>query len=202
MTMKRTSANGGGGITDWGFGIGGRRRAEGGRRKAEAARSLHSPLSTLHSPLSTAYCRLPTADCRPRRRGAVLIVVLVCFVIAAAMFVMLGRQAVAERRAGDVQLWTAQAQWIAEAAVERAAARLAADAKYPGETWAIAAAEIGGRQGGRAKIRIEPVAGRPDSRLLRVEADYPDDPVHRARWTKQITIDLKRTTTNEAAKKP
>jgi hypothetical protein len=139
---------------------------------------------------------------KPDRRASVLIVILVCFVIAAAMFVMLGHQAVAERRAAEAQLWTAQAQWLAEAAVERAAARLAANAKYAGETWSVPAAEIGGKQGARATIRVEPLAGRPDSRLLRVEADYPDDPVHRARWTKQITIDLKASTIKDTAKKP
>jgi hypothetical protein len=132
----------------------------------------------------------------------VLIVILVCFVVAAAMFAMLARQSLAERRAADVRLWAAQANWIAEAAVERAAARLAADAKYAGETWTISAAEMGGKQVAQARIRIEPVAGRPDSRLLRIEADYPDDPVHRARSTKQITIDLKRTNTKQPAKKP
>jgi Tfp pilus assembly protein PilX len=144
-------------------------------------------------------CRKPS---KQRRRGSVLIVILVCFIIAAAMFVMLGRQAVAQRNAAEGHLWTAQAQWIAEAAVERAAARLRADAKYPGETWTITAAEIGGKQDAKARIHVEPLAGRPDSRLVRVEADYPDQPVHRARCTKRITIDLKKPTTNEAVKKP
>ncbi len=139
---------------------------------------------------------------RPNRRAAVMIIILVCFIVAAAMFVMLGRQAVAERRASETQLWTAQAQWIAEAAVERAAARLVADAKYTGETWAIPAAEMDGKQSGKASIHVENVAARPDSRLVRVEADYPDDPVHRARWTKEIIIDLKKPTTSQAAKKP
>jgi hypothetical protein len=128
----------------------------------------------------------------PSRRASVLIIVLVCFVIASAMFLMLARQAVAERRAAEAQSWTAQARWIAEAAVERAAAKLKADRKYPGETWSIPAAEIGDKHGAKATIRVEPVAGRPNSRLLRIVADYPDDPVHRARSAKQITIDLKK----------
>ena len=118
------------------------------------------------------------------------------------MFAMLARQTLVERRAAEAQLWTAQSQWIAEAAVERAAARLTADAKYSGENWAIAAAEMGGKRGARASIHVEGLAGRPDSRLVRVEADYPDDPVHRARSIKQIEIDLKRAATSEAAKKP
>ena len=144
-------------------------------------------------------CRKPV---KRNRRASALLVILVCFIVATAIFVMLGRQAVSERRAGEAQLWTAQAQWIAEAAVERAAARLKADGKYAGETWAIPAAEMNGKQNATASIHIENVAGRPDSRLIRVEADYPDDPVHRARVTKQISIDLKKPTSNAAAKKP
>jgi hypothetical protein len=59
-----------------------------------------------------------------------------------------------------------------------------------------------GKQSAKASIHVENVAGRPDSRSVRVEADYPDDPVHRARCTKEITIDLKKPTTKPAAKKP
>ena len=132
---------------------------------------------------------VPRKPPKPRRRAAILIIILVCFIVAAAMFVMLGRQAVAERRASQARFWTAQAQWIAEAAVERAAARLVADAKYKGETWTIPAAEMGGEQNAKVSIHVENVAGRPDSRAVRVEADYPDDPVHRSRCTKEIVLE-------------
>ena len=50
---------------------------------------------------------------RTKPRGAVLIIILVCFVFAAAMFAVLGRQSLAQRRETDRQVWTAQAQWIA-----------------------------------------------------------------------------------------
>ena len=52
--------------------------------------------------------------------------------------------------------------------------------------------------------RFEPerVADRPNRHLVRVEADYPDDPVHRSRWTKQIAIDLKTPGAAKDAKKP
>ena len=127
-----------------------------------------------------------------RRRGAVLIVILVCFVVAAAMFVLLGRQSVAQRREAETQLWTAQAQWIAEAAL--GAGRRPTDGRrelrgrnldhFGRRAWREETAP-------RRRIHVENVADRPNRRLVRVEADYPDDPVHRSRWTKQITIDLK-----------
>jgi hypothetical protein len=48
---------------------------------------------------------------------------------------------------------------------------------------------LAGRRGGVVRIHI---ANRDaKSRLVRVEADYPDDPVHRHRWTQQIIVDLK-----------
>jgi type II secretory pathway component PulK len=125
-----------------------------------------------------------------RRRGAILIVILVCFTVAAAMFVALARLSIAQGRATETQLWAAQARWIAEAAAERAAFRLAADANYVGETWAIPAAELGGKDGAEARIHVEKVAGQADRRLVRIEADYPNEPVHRARWAKQITVEI------------
>ena len=149
---------------------------------------------------------MPTLHRRPsqpkHRRGAILIVILVCFLVAASMFALLARHSVAEHRAAETQLWTAQAQWIAEAAIERAAVRLAVNADYTGDTWTISAAELGGNDGGQARIRVEKIDGSSNRRTVRVEADYPDDPVHRSRWTKQIAIDLKTPGAAKDAKKP
>jgi Tfp pilus assembly protein PilX len=136
-----------------------------------------------------------------RRRGAVLIVILVCFAVAAVLFMLVASQSVVAHRASERQLWTSQARWVAEAAMERAAARLIADANYAGETWTIPAAELSGKEAAVARIRVERVADRPNRRLIRVEADYPDAPVHRSRWTTQITIDRPAPTTKKAAEK-
>jgi hypothetical protein len=141
------------------------------------------------------------ASPRKRRRGAVLIVILVCFALVTVLFTLVARQAFVANRLGERQLWSAQAQWVGEAALERAAARLAADPKYAGETWTIPAAELAGKDGGVAKIRVEKVADRPDRRLVRVEADYPNVPVHRSRWTQQILIDCPAPAAKKDAKK-
>lgn len=130
-----------------------------------------------------------TINGKRRNRGAVLIVVLVCFVVAASLFVLVARHAGVERRASETRLWTLQAQWVAEAAVERAVARLAADANYQGETWTLSPADLAGGAGARAVIHVERAADRPDGRRIRVEAEYPNDPVHRARWDKEIVAD-------------
>ena len=167
-------------------------------------------LHTVPMPSPPAPLRAPTegwsgegSDRKQRnRRGAILVVILVCFVVAAAMFVTLGRQSVIQRREAETQLWTAQAQWIAEAALERAAARLAADANYSGETWTISAAELGGSDAAKARIHVEKIAGSSGLRMVRVEADYPDDPVHRSRWTKKLGMAVETPAADKNAKKP
>jgi len=123
------------------------------------------------------------------RRGAVLIVVLVCLAAAGALFAVLARQALQERRSTERLLWNAQAAWLAEAGAERAAARLAVDPAYAGETWNLSPADLAGADGGAVRIRVEKVAGNPNRRKVRVEADYPDDPTHRVREIKEIFID-------------
>jgi type II secretory pathway component PulK len=124
------------------------------------------------------------------RRGAILIVALVCLAVASVLFVVLAKQATVEHRAAETRQWAVQAGWLAEAGVERAVARLAADAAYTGETWNVAAEELAGRNSAAVKIRIETIDDQPDRRIVRVEADYPDDPQYRARQLKQIAVDI------------
>ena len=83
-----------------------------------------------------------------------------------------------------------QADWLAESGIECAAARLAADPKYRGETWNVSAAELGGRDDGTVAIRVEDLPGRPGSRAIRVEADYATDPAQRTRLGQTAIIEL------------
>jgi len=133
----------------------------------------------------------PASGRGENRRGAVLVVVLVCFVLAAAIFLFLGRLALRERWTSESQYEGLQAQWLAEAGIERAAARLAGDPGYAGETWTLSAKEIADRDGGVVRIHVTDANKNAKARLVRVEADYPADPVHHCRWTKEITVDVK-----------
>ena len=92
------------------------------------------------------------------------------------MFVLVVRQALAERRAIEMSRSGLQALWLAEAGLERAAARLAADPKYAGETWTISAAELAAGDGAVVRIEVKAIADRPERRSVRVEADYPGCP--------------------------
>ena len=114
--------------------------------------------------------------------------VIVCLVVAAVICGLLLKMAVLARETADGQHRSAQARWLAESAVERAVARLAQDARYSGETWTLPPAEL--PHGGLVRIAVETPHGQAGSRLVRVEAHYPDDPVHGCRYTKEVVVEI------------
>ena len=114
---------------------------------------------------------------------------LVCLAVATAISLVVVRQIAAERHAAQMNQRSLQAWWLAEAGVERAAARLAADPKYAGETWTIPAKELAAGESAAVRIEVETIAGRPERRSVRVEADYADAPDFRCRQAKQIIVD-------------
>jgi type II secretory pathway component PulK len=124
------------------------------------------------------------------RRGMVLIVLLVCFALAAAMIIGAVRIALTAHKATQTAAWSVQARWLAESGVERAAAKLAADAAYTGETWTIPAEELGAEESGVVRIEVQPVSGQEKRYKLKIEADFPDDPVHRTRQEKEVVLDI------------
>ena len=83
-----------------------------------------------------------------------------------------------------------QAQWFTAAATGRAAAQLAADPTYAGETWR--AEVVPGQQNavGVAEIRVESIENDKQQRRVIIEARYPDHPWRRviASRTFQLTI--------------
>ncbi len=125
-----------------------------------------------------------------RRRGAVLIVAMVCVAVAAVAMVSLLQLAVGQRKLVRAEALHLQCSWLAESALDRAASRLAHDPKYPGETWTLPAAALGGTDGATVTIRVEPVPDQSMRRLVCVEAVYPDDPQDRVRLSKQAVVEL------------
>ena len=63
-------------------------------------------------------------NCR-RRRGTILVMVIVCLVVATVVCGLLLKIAVLARESADAQHHRVQARWLAESGIERAAARLA-----------------------------------------------------------------------------
>ncbi len=123
-----------------------------------------------------------------RRRGLVLLFVLAVIAVATVRMVTLARTMVSAREELQTQSWQLQAGWLARSGLQRAAARLKQRPDYAGETWKVSADEIGGRDGAVVRIDVAPLADQPGRRRVRVVADYPDSPQHRARESREAIV--------------
>jgi hypothetical protein len=115
-----------------------------------------------------------------------MLVAMVCLVLAALFLGALLRLAVAHRRQVVQEQMRLQADWLAEAAIERAVYRLALDREYTGETWAFTAEELGGDRSGEATIDVSETREAPGVRRISVRATYPTDTDRFASRTKQL----------------
>jgi Tfp pilus assembly protein PilV len=143
---------------------------------------------------------------RRRARGIVLLVIIVVVFVAGVIGLSVAKLVAAQRQTLQTQWRQEQTAWLAESALERAAARLAADPSYRGETWTVAAQDLAGAQGGVVTIRVQADAmpkakgtvpfssnenrDSPPRVRVQVEADYPDHPHLRARCTKEAIVSL------------
>ena len=134
--------------------------------------------------------RRETRQRAPRRHGAVLIIVLIVLTVATTLFAIWGPAAVRERRQADVRLRAVQANWLVESGIDRAVARLRIANDYLGETWQIAADELGGHHAATVTIRVETPADAPQQRTIHVQADHPPEVEHRVRRSKTIQLNL------------
>ena len=125
---------------------------------------------------------------RRPRRGIVLIALMIFLAVAMAMVLAWLKLAGLERRQLRSLQAQAQATWLAESALQRAAARLAADPQYSGETWKLTPADLGGRDAGEVVIRVDAIADQPAERSIIVQADYPIDLNRRNRRTKTVRV--------------
>lgn len=125
-----------------------------------------------------------------KRRGMILIVVLACLAVAGALLIVGVKLSLSAHRVMRSSEWSAQARCLAESALNRAAAKLSADADYSGEIWKISAEDLGGEDAGIVRIEVKPLPDQAKQRLVHIEADYPDDPQYRVRCIKEITIEL------------
>jgi Tfp pilus assembly protein PilX len=127
---------------------------------------------------------------RHKRRGMILILILACLTIAAALLIVGVKLALSNHRFTQTFRWNMQAQCLAESGMDRAAAQLSADADYSGETWKIPAEQLGGEAAGIVTIEVKPIEGQTNRRLVKVQSDFPDDPQDRVRYSKELTLEL------------
>jgi len=118
------------------------------------------------------------------------VVALVCVAVASIFMVVMVRRALSEWKMVRLEARQVQCRWLAESALDRAAARLASDPKYQGETWTIPGDRLPRQEKATVKIEVSTRPDKPLERLIRVQADWPEDDPARARVSKQTTIDL------------
>jgi Tfp pilus assembly protein PilX len=141
---------------------------------------------------------------RQPRRGLMVVAVLVCLMVMMMLGAALLRVALYERDSNRDQERRLQAEWLVEAGLERARARLEADAGYAGESWPISAADLGlaeagetsaaaenaGHASGVVTIAVDRPGGASGRVRVRVQADYPRDGPHPSRQSGERFIEL------------
>lgn len=126
------------------------------------------------------------------RRGAFMIVILVCLMVAGILLGSLLRLALLQSRQLGSEQMRLQAEWLADSGLERAGARLARDASYSGETWTIEPTRLGGTDGAAVIIRVENIQEQANNRSVVVEAAYPAEGPQQARRTRQAKFAVTR----------
>ncbi len=131
-----------------------------------------------------------------RRRGLTTVAVLICLLVLGLIAGVLVKLGVAYRDQVRTEERRLQAEWLAEAGVDRALARLAGDADYAGESWEIPADALGltaaktPEKGPAAVVAIE--VERPKDQdgdvIVRARADYPPDPPRRVRVSREVVV--------------
>ena len=125
------------------------------------------------------------------RRGVVLAVALVFFLLCSAILCTLLQTVVNHERQVRDHRQIDQARCLADAAIDRAVAQSRQADTYRGETWKIPAGEIGGAADGEVSIRVEINEQQPGQARVVAQADYPSGSVHRIRQSRETTIHLK-----------
>ena len=90
------------------------------------------------------------------RRAVVLMSVLVCMAVAMVLFLAWLKTAAMERRQLIAQQDRVQAELLADAGLDRAAAQLQSTSDYSGEIWQIGAETFAGRGAATVTIRSSP----------------------------------------------
>ena len=131
--------------------------------------------------------------CRGRhRRGAALIAVMVFLTLFLLLFAQMLRSLALEVQQTRTRRHQLQSTWLAQAALDRAAAKLSVDPQYMGENWRVSTEMVGGdvaagnRTEGTVEIRVEASSEGGDVRQVSVIADYPNREIHRVRTRKSL----------------
>ena len=125
-----------------------------------------------------------------KRRGLTAVAVLVCLIIITMVSGAILKVSFTHRKELRSQEQRLQAEWLAEAGIQRGIARSTADLAYNGESWEIPARELGSPDSALVTIATRRTTGDTQHVEVRAQADYPLDPMRRARVTRFRIINL------------
>lgn len=138
---------------------------------------------------------------RTRRRGIITVAALVCLIIVAMICGALLKIDTSERRVVRMEERRLQAEWLVEAGLQRAGARLASNDHYQGETWTCSAEDLGGNDPGLVTIAVETPKDQPARRAVHVRAECPAGSTLVVRRSKQVVLDVAEKKEKETEKK-
>ena len=126
---------------------------------------------------------------RSVRRGAALMIALVTLMVVMLLTAAALHALASAHRQARLSRYEMQAAWLAEAGLARAAARLARQGDYTGETWRAATSDAESAETmGIVKIEVQQGESTASERRIAVTAQYPDHPIRRATVVRERKI--------------
>ncbi|NOX54339.1 MAG: hypothetical protein GXP27_07825 [Planctomycetes bacterium] len=125
------------------------------------------------------------------RRGVALLVAMICVALVSAVAASLLRCALVQFQQTRARQRQLQTIWLVESGANRAAARLAADPNYKGETWKpMPLGYSPESMNATVTITVRTADGKPEWRSVEVLAIHPVDRKHRSRVRKTFQVRL------------
>lgn len=122
------------------------------------------------------------------RRGMALALLILSLAVVGTFAVGATQMVVVRHRLQSKQQRHLQAVALADAAVQRAAARLAAAPDYPGESWEVPAASLDGDNPATVVIRTETDPARPSLRRVIAQATWGEGTTA-VKHTREVSFD-------------
>jgi type II secretory pathway pseudopilin PulG len=114
-----------------------------------------------------------------------MVMAIVVIVIGTAMAAAMVQMALAQRQQFESERRRSQAEWYAQAGLDRAAVAMAKSKDYTGETWTVT--ETGGSHEWKAEINIILQSDGDHPRII-VASEYPVGELRRARVRRELTL--------------
>lgn len=130
------------------------------------------------------------------RRGSIFPIFLISLILVAATAAVLVRTTLAQRSLVRTEELRLQADWLVHSAAARAAANLASDPAYPGETWPVLAGELEQKHGATVEIAVSTIDDNPtrrdlspkSNRQVDITVNYPPEGNPRVRLSRKVFV--------------